>query len=105
MKNSRNKTESQSVENKMRIREHPLLDLMFTKHYLITYRLFIIIPGTIFIIGGLGYLLDKQFQTLPAFTITGLILALPTSMIIIVKSIRDLSTKIIAKKNTHGQHS
>lgn len=92
--------EKKDQKTDLHVKDNPLLDLLFKKHYLITYRLFIIIIGTTAILGGIGYLLDKELGTKPIFSIIGLVLALPVSIILIIKA-----TKNLVKNTLNGKHS
>lgn len=86
---------SSKKEPKRQNADHPLLGLIFNKHYLITCRLFSVIIATVAILGGGGYLLDNQLQTKPLFLIIGLIIAFPVSLIIIVKTTKNLINKTL----------
>lgn len=72
----------------------PLHHLMFAGHLKITIRVLGITIGTMAILGGIGYLLDKQLNTYPTVFIIGLFIAFPITQLAIYKTFKKLSKKI-----------
>lgn len=90
----------EKTEKKVPAHESPLCHLFFQRHYLLTYRFFIAVISTVFVIGGSGYLIDQTFNTKPLFLIISLVIALPLSILVAVKM-----TKNLIKKITNGRNS
>ncbi|OGJ50689.1 hypothetical protein A2483_02655 [Candidatus Peregrinibacteria bacterium RIFOXYC2_FULL_33_13] len=96
-------------EKKEKIEFHPLRELMFEKHLLITYRAVGIALSTILIFGGIGYYLDLKTGKKPLFLIILLVAAFPVMQILIIKSLKNLTKKYNEQhprsKSTGGKNS
>lgn len=84
-KKSPEPADADPIRAKMDPEAQKAYDLMFPKHYILTATIFGIVAGSIVIFGGSGYLLDRYFETKPAFLIIGLLLGFAASQLTIYK--------------------
>ncbi len=65
--------------------------MMFSKHWLITYRVMIVTLGTIAAFGIGGYYLDTLLNTKPFWLITGVVISYPIAQLILYKVFKKIT--------------
>lgn len=65
--------------------------LMFQEHYKITIRVIAITVSVMALLGGGGYLLDKQLGTDPYIFIAGILLAFPVIQVVIYYTFKQIT--------------
>lgn len=70
-----------------------LSDMIFSKHYAMTWRVFVVTAGSLAICGGIGYGLDLLLATRPVLLIIGLVASFPVAQIMNVLVFTKLTQK------------